>query len=312
MAEGILNNPGAVTTTAPTNINTTAQDVAKAQGVAYEDISKTAEATPTTDAYKNLNYDAAATNTSLISNAQSKPVTSYYDNAKSTVAGQLNTLLASNSPYIQQAEQGAKDQAAGRGLLNTTLAAGAGREAAIKSALPIATSDATEYNKFSLQKQALDNEQTKIQTEAIVSGEMSKQKAAITQTSQNIQNAFNSRLKGADEQSKTWLGDLSASHSIALKELEAEKTLLLQQFQTSANKAESIRNVSSQIMQNYQISVENLMTDPDFLNLGTAAVNNAINQMQNLAKNSIKFVGASSGVDMSSFVDTYLTSLSVR
>lgn len=308
MAAGLLQNPGATEETNPSTMGQSAQDVAKAQGVAFEDIAKSAETTTPVWA----DYNSTKVNQELNANAQVKPATSYMDNAKSTVAGQLSTLLQADSPYIKQAETKAKEQAASRGLLNSSIAAGAGRTAAIESALPIAQQDAAEYNKFSLQQQAAENEQVGVKTEAIVSGEMSKQKADIAQKTQNIQNAFNARITGASEQSKVWIEEMAQQHETGMQELEYEQTRLLQEFSTAADKAESVRTQTSSIMQNYQISVENLLTDPDFLSLGSAALNNAVNELQKLAKNSIMLVGASSGIDMSSFVNTYLQSLYVR
>ena len=59
-----------------------------------------------------------------------------------TVAGNLEGLLASGSPYIEAARAGAQRQANSRGLLNSTMAATAGEKAGIESALPIAQQDA--------------------------------------------------------------------------------------------------------------------------------------------------------------------------
>ena len=67
------------------------------------------------------------------------------DQERGTVAGQMRGLLAENSPYLQVARTGALQTAAGRGLLNSSIAAGAGEEAAIKQALPIAQQDAQTY-----------------------------------------------------------------------------------------------------------------------------------------------------------------------
>lgn len=57
----------------------------------------------------------------------------------------MRGLLAENSPYLQVARTGALQTAASRGLLNSSIAAGAGEEAAIKQALPIAQQDAQTY-----------------------------------------------------------------------------------------------------------------------------------------------------------------------
>ena len=58
------------------------------------------------------------------------------------VSGRLNTLLDAESPYIQRARTRALQQVNRRGLLSSSIAAGAGEAAAIDAALPIAQADA--------------------------------------------------------------------------------------------------------------------------------------------------------------------------
>lgn len=60
-----------------------------------------------------------------------------------TVSGQLNALLSKDSAYMQSAKANAMATANSRGLLNSSIAAGAGEKAAIDSALPIAQQDST-------------------------------------------------------------------------------------------------------------------------------------------------------------------------
>ena len=303
---GALDNVGAVTSTDPNSISQSAQDIAKAQGVAYSDISNTEANRGTTDY---TDYNASKVNSALNSTISFKDPSSYIDTAKSTVSGQLNTLLSSDSPYIKLNEQKATEQAGSRGLLNSTIAASAGRNAAIASALPIAQQDAESYNKFALQKQTAENNMQTIQAEGIISGEITEQKAAIDRKNQDIQNSFSAVLKGADEQSKTWLGDLQNTYNVNLQNLDIQYKKYMQETELTADQAKNVATQASSIMQNYQVSVENMLQDPDFLNLGAEAVNNAINQMQNLAANAILFVGASQGIDLTSFVDAYLTDM---
>lgn len=59
-----------------------------------------------------------------------------------TVSGQINTLLAQDSPYLKEARARSQRQANSRGLINSSIAAGAGESAAINAALPIAQQDA--------------------------------------------------------------------------------------------------------------------------------------------------------------------------
>lgn len=62
-----------------------------------------------------------------------------------TVQGQLEGILSKSSPLMQQAETSALQQMNRRGLLSSSMAVGAGQEAVIKQALPIAQADAAAY-----------------------------------------------------------------------------------------------------------------------------------------------------------------------
>lgn len=67
------------------------------------------------------------------------------DAKNETVNGQLQGILAQDSPVLQQARAAAMTAANDRGMLNSTLAASGGEDAAIRSALQIATPDAAAY-----------------------------------------------------------------------------------------------------------------------------------------------------------------------
>ena len=75
-----------------------------------------------------------------------------------TVKQQLSSLLAGDSTYIDQARARALQTANSRGLLNTSLAAGAGAEAAISQGLPIAQQDAATFFKQGLTNQEATNQ----------------------------------------------------------------------------------------------------------------------------------------------------------
>lgn len=65
-----------------------------------------------------------------------------FDQSKRSVTGQLNGLLKSNNPYMKRARTAGKEFANNRGLLNSSIAAGAVEGAAIDAAVPIATAEA--------------------------------------------------------------------------------------------------------------------------------------------------------------------------
>jgi hypothetical protein len=75
-----------------------------------------------------------------------------------TVSGQLDSVLAKDSPYLQQARARGERVLAGRGLINSTMAGSAGEDAAISAALNIATPDASIYGRASDYNTALINQ----------------------------------------------------------------------------------------------------------------------------------------------------------
>ena len=83
--------------------------------------------------------------------------TANYDPTKGTVAGQMTGLLNSGNSYIKNARNRGKEHAASRGLLNSSIAAGASEKAAINAAMPIAQQDANTYNQFELVTHNTDN-----------------------------------------------------------------------------------------------------------------------------------------------------------
>lgn len=64
------------------------------------------------------------------------------DPATQTVQGQIEGIIAADSPLMQQAATTARQGMNQRGLLNSSMAIGAGQDAVIRQALPIAQQDA--------------------------------------------------------------------------------------------------------------------------------------------------------------------------
>ena len=79
------------------------------------------------------------------------------DAAKETVSGQLDSLLAKDSPLSQRAMAGATQQSNRRGLVNSSMAAQAGQAALIDAAMPIANADANVYGAASRDNQSASN-----------------------------------------------------------------------------------------------------------------------------------------------------------
>lgn len=280
------------------------QDVAEATGVAYRDLGNTEVPSYT-------GFDSATVASDLATNAPSNSGLSYVDKDKSTVSGQLSSLLSQDSPYIKQAQLAGEKTAAKRGMLNSSISAGASEAQAIQAALPIAQQDAQTYATAQNTQQLSDNQQRATLNEGIVSGGLTKQNATIAGVNQQIQNKFQAAMTGASEQNKVYLQSMQNVNSEFMAQMEADHQLLLQRENTSAAQAEMVSQQASAIMQNYQISVENMMTNSNFLDMGATAVNKALNNIQTLARNSIRFIGGTADVPLDDLVDAYLTDISM-
>lgn len=75
-----------------------------------------------------------------------------------TVQGQLKDLFDTSNPLMVQARERTQRQAAGRGLQNSSIAAQAGEQAFIGSALPIAQQDAQTYGQRATLNQQTENQ----------------------------------------------------------------------------------------------------------------------------------------------------------
>jgi hypothetical protein len=134
------------------------------------------------------------------------------DPAKETVAGQLHSILNEDSPVLQQARSRAMDTANSRGLLNTSMAAGAGESAVIDAAMPIASADASVYNANAAANQGYENTASQVNAGAAnTSNAAATQAANATQLSaqQSMQDTAMQKLKG---EQATGLANIEAQY----------------------------------------------------------------------------------------------------
>lgn len=132
-----------------------------------------------------------------------------------TVRGQMEGLLDSGSEYIRRAKQSGMEAANRRGLLNSSIAAGAAQGAAYDAALPIAQQDATTYATRATENQKAENEALKFN--ATTNTDVSKTNAAA----ENENNAAWRNLEQQqtiNEQQNTAAEDLQTLQSEQKKE----------------------------------------------------------------------------------------------
>ena len=203
-----------------------------------------------------------------------------YSRPEDTVAWQMDQLLQEDSPYMQAAERRAEERAQRFGLLGSSHAVGAAHRAAIESALPIAQQDAQTSSRFGLAQQQAENTIGQIEAETELGSALMVQRMALERQAQTLDQTFKLAAQGLDFESQTMLADLQGRWQLttqdANRRLEAALKEKLNLQTIDAETVASVRASAADLVQNYQISVEELLSDPDFLQLGSETIQSTL------------------------------------
>ena len=157
------------------------------------------------------------------------PTVRQIDKTTGTVQGQVNSILATDSPLMQRARTLATQQMAGRGLVNSSMNAGAGVAAMTDKAIQIGTPDANAYNTAASENMAAKN--TAGQVGATEANKFSLQTGQQKFTAE--QNVATQNFSAAQAQL-----DRAQQTALADKSVEAQKALqVAQQNFTEAQSA---------------------------------------------------------------------------
>lgn len=244
------------------------------------DLTKTAQADTTTYNPTQANastYNATNANASNYQ-GQGYDTTQWNVDAPQTVHGQIQGIIANNSPLMQMAKTTSLQNINGRGLLNSSMAIGEGQKALYSAALPIAQQDAQTYaqsNQFNANsannaaqfKATADNQanQFNAQTNTQISGQnasaanQANQFNAQNQTQVSTQNAnaanqasqFNAQQTNAQAQYNAGqINDqvkatLDQNNKLALMQVEAQYKTLMQANQSADSiYQQTIKNIA--------------------------------------------------------------------
>lgn len=105
-------------------------------------------------------------------------------------SNQIGKVLDANSPLIQQAVRRSMEQSNSRGLLNSSIAVGAGTEAAISQALPIASADAGAYQQAAQDNQNASNQFGLAKNNGIINSQLAGINADYALRNQQYGNDF--------------------------------------------------------------------------------------------------------------------------
>ena len=205
------------------------------------------------------------------------PPPRYTPTEEETVEGRMEGLLADDSKYIQAARGRSQQQAHSRGLLNTSIAAGAGERAAIEAAFPIASQDADAFTRAGLQRQAYDENVALTGLQTQYASMLSAQEAA-----QNLRHA--TTLEQTVQAGANYRQSMEQSHNRQLAQMDM-----------SIQEKDSFARQMTTLGDNFQAKVAGIQVDP---NLTPEAKADAIESVRSVYESNLRNLGQIYGVNI--------------
>ena len=185
-----------------------------------------------------------------------------------TVRGQLTSLIAEDSPYLQSAKNYALSGMNDRGLVSSSLAVGAAQRAAIDAATPIAGQDAQTYTASGV---AAQNANAAVNKTAY--------DAALKNQAVNLEAGYSASLQKQKD-------DAYATLNLTLKRIDERVELDKIALQDRDSFSKSV----GPIMQQYQTEFSRIQVDPNFASPSEKAT--AIQMLNNIYKPQISAINS--------------------
>lgn len=258
-----------------------------------QDFTSNPTNTPTFDT---STYKPPAAPTAAGYNANQQTV----DPSKQTVEGQLQGVLSSGSPLIDSAKANVAEQYNARGLVNSSMQAGAATNAALEAALPIAQQNAQEYSNVASANQQATNvaqaQQTageqllqSAETQGGIQSAQSAQSATQSARLSSISQSINSALQA---QTATEASGASAQSATQNSVMDTFHTMLSSQQQQVVGSSSAAQSV----VQGLQSQVAAILADP---NIAQADKSGLIARLMDSAQNSVTAIGSIMNLDFS-------------
>lgn len=166
--------------------------------------------------------------------------------ANATVQERVKGIVGEDSALMQQAAQRAKQEMAGRGLVNSSIAIGAGQQAVIAQALPIAQQDAQTYANAATNTANQQNAASQFGAAAqntVGLANSQQQNAALANNQQAAVQLANTRM---NNEAQVAMANLDTQTRLALSTLDTQTRQLLQTNQSASNAyVQAVTNISN-------------------------------------------------------------------
>jgi hypothetical protein len=215
-----------------------------------------------------------------------------------TVQGQVTDIIDKDSPLMQQAKTRAAQYANARGLINSSMAAGAAQGAVMEAALPIAQQDASTYNNAMTNTTNAENAARNF--DAAGRNAASGQNAQLgTSVHLANQDAANKSLEAAfNAQTNYGLAALDANTKVALQHLDNANKITLMNLENANRQSLQANQDAASMFNQVVTAIANISQNP---NLSPAAKDAAINSQLSLLSEGLRQQGNVARLDLGSY-----------
>ncbi len=224
-----------------------------------------------------------------------------------TVQSQVKGIIDDNSPLMQQAETRALQKYNARGLVNSSMAVGAGQAALYDAAMPMATQDAAtyaragEFNAGAQQQTGLANQgstNTASQFNAGAQNQTNSQNSQL-QTNVSLNNAASANdMRKFQGSLNADLAKFNASESNALKKLgmDAQTKTELANIEANYKMLMQSSSSASDLYKQMVLNASNIMSSKD---MDAAAKTAAMNNQMALLNSGLGMIGKIGNLNLS-------------
>ena len=206
-----------------------------------------------------------------------------------TVAGQVDSIVAADGPLMQRAAVRADQQMNRRGLMNSSMAVGAGQAAVMDAALPIAQQDASTYSTVNRENTAATNTAGQFNAGATnTASAQTAQLASQTNLARADMDQRASQFNASQSNDLLKLG-MDANNKRAVSDIEASYKILMQGNQSA-----------SEIYKQATKNINDVMANKD---MGQAAKDTAVANQVSMLRKGLEITGAMANLNLVQYLD---------
>lgn len=252
------------------------------------------------DPFKALSYDPKK--------AQINPATD-------TVEGRIGNIVSSGSPLMKQAETRALQGMNARGLINSSMAVGAGQSALYDAALPIAQQDASMFHEQRIRNQDAENQALQFTADAgnrvnlqNLQGRQQMEQAshaaelekglisARTESESRLQSERSQQALEGEKQ----LTQLRGQIEMGLQELRGTQSQTLAEIEANSKALIQTNDSAGKLYQQALDAINKTLLNPE---LGPRAKQAAIDRQVELLRSGLSLIGSVADLDLASLLD---------